>query len=96
MKFFKRLRFVLKFWKSIPFVLEFFLSREVDAYKKILSVLLILTYIFFPFDLIPDYIYLLGIFDDIVITSFILERMVNWAPETLKDKYDLHGKIEKD
>jgi uncharacterized membrane protein YkvA (DUF1232 family) len=93
MKFFKRLRFVFKFWKSIPFVVEFFLSREVEAYKKVLSVLLILTYIFFPFDLIPDFIYLLGIFDDIVITSFIMERMVKWAPETLKDKYRLHEKI---
>lgn len=93
MKFFKRLRFVFKFWKSIPFVVEFFFSREVDAYKKVLSILLILTYILFPFDLIPDFIYLLGIFDDIVITSFIVERMVKWAPDTLKEKYRLHEKI---
>jgi uncharacterized membrane protein YkvA (DUF1232 family) len=93
MKFFKRLRFVLKFWKSIPFVVEFFFSREVEASKKVLSVLLILTYIFFPFDLIPDFIYLLGIFDDIVITGFIMERMVKWAPERLKDKYRLHERI---
>jgi len=93
MKFFKRLRFVFEFWKSIPFVVDFFLSREVEAFKKILSILLILTYIFFPFDLIPDFIYLLGIFDDIVITSFIMERMVMWAPETLKNKYRLDDKI---
>ncbi|MBY0098894.1 YkvA family protein [Mesobacillus maritimus] len=93
MKFFKRLRFVLKYWKSIPFVVEFFLSREVEVSKKVLSVLLILTYVFFPFDLIPDFIYLLGILDDIVITSFIMERMVNWAPEALKNKYHLHEKI---
>ncbi len=93
MKFFKRMRFVLKFWKSIPFVIEFFLAREVDTFKKVLSLILILTYIFFPFDLIPDFVYLLGIFDDIVVTSFIIERMVKWAPETLKDKYHLHEKI---
>jgi uncharacterized membrane protein YkvA (DUF1232 family) len=93
MKFIKRMRFVFKFWKSIPFVVEFFFSREVEAYKKVLSILLILTYILFPFDLIPDFIYLLGIFDDIVVTSFIMERMVMWAPETLKDKYHLHEKI---
>jgi len=93
MKFFKRLRFVLKFWKSIPFVVEFFLSREVKVSKKVLSVLLILTYVFFPFDLIPDFIYLLGILDDIVITSFIMERMVKWAPEALTNKYRIHEKI---
>nr|WP_090745633.1 DUF1232 domain-containing protein [Mesobacillus persicus] len=89
MKFLKRIKFIFKFWKSIPFIIDFFKTKEVDLYKKVLSGLMILTYAFFPFDLIPDFIYLFGIIDDIVVTSFIIERMVKWAPETLKNKYRL-------
>ena len=92
-KYFKRVKFVLKFWKSLPFIKDFFLSREVESYKKVLSILLVLTYAIFPFDLIPDFMFLFGFFDDVVVTGFILERMVKWAPEQLKDKYRLHDKI---
>jgi uncharacterized membrane protein YkvA (DUF1232 family) len=91
-KFFKRMRFVLKFWKSFPFIRDFFISKDVEPYKKVLSLLLFLTYAFLPFDLIPDFIYMLGIVDDVVITGFIIERMVKWAPDSLKDKYRLHDK----
>jgi uncharacterized membrane protein YkvA (DUF1232 family) len=91
-KFFKRMRFVLKFWKSVPFIKDFFFSKEVAPYKRIFSLLFFLTYALFPFDLIPDFIYMLGIVDDVVITGFIIERMVKWAPESLKDKYRLHDK----
>lgn len=92
-KFFARMKFILKFWKSLPFVKDFFLSKDVNRYKKVISILLIFAYAFFPFDLIPDFLFLLGILDDVVIAGFILERMVKWAPETLKDKYHLHEKL---
>ncbi|MGM7722653.1 DUF1232 domain-containing protein [uncultured Metabacillus sp.] len=90
MKFFKRIKFILKFWKFIPFLKDFFLSREVVLHKKVLGVLLILTYVFFPFDLIPDFLSLLGIVDDVVIAGFILDGMIKMAPASLKDKYQLH------
>ncbi|WP_343206555.1 YkvA family protein [Bacillus sp. B15-48] len=86
------MKFVLKFWKSLPFIKDFFLSKEVESYKKLLSSLLILTYTFFPFDLIPDFLFLWGYVDDVVIIGLIIERMVKWAPETLKSKYHLHDK----
>ena len=91
-KFFKRMKFVFKFWKSIPFIKDFFLSKQVEPHKKILSLLLFLTYAFFPFDLIPDFIFMLGILDDVVVTTFIIERMMIWAPDELKKK---HGFKEK-
>jgi uncharacterized membrane protein YkvA (DUF1232 family) len=91
-RFLKRIRFILKFWKFIPFLKDFFISNQVALHKKGLAVLLILTYAFFPFDLIPDYLAFLGIVDDLVIAGFVLERMVKLAPDSLKEK---HGFNEK-
>jgi uncharacterized membrane protein YkvA (DUF1232 family) len=88
-KFFKRIKFMLKFWRFIPFLKDFFLSEDVQLHKKALGVLLILTYAFFPFDLIPDFIAFLGIVDDLVIAGFVLERMVKMAPQSLKEKHGI-------
>ncbi|WP_164670993.1 YkvA family protein [Virgibacillus doumboii] len=88
-KLFKRGRFLLKFHKSIPFVKDFFISKEVNIMTKVFYALLIIGYIAFPFDIIPDFLFLFGIFDDIAIAAFLLQRMVKVAPETLKEKHDL-------
>lgn len=88
-KLLKRIRFVVKFRKSIPFLKEFFLSKEVQFRKKLISILFIVAYVFFPFDLIPDFLSLLGIVDDVVIAGFILQQIVKLAPTTLKAKYGL-------
>lgn len=68
----------------------FFVSKDVQLHKKALGVLLILTYAFFPFDLIPDFLSFIGIIDDVVVAGLILERMVKMAPQSLKDKYNVH------
>ncbi|WP_226669547.1 YkvA family protein [Metabacillus litoralis] len=89
-RYFKRIKFIFKFWKFIPFLKDFFTTSEVQTYKKVLGVLLISTYAFFPFDLIPDFLAMLGIVDDIVIATFILERMIKLAPDSLKEKHGLY------
>ncbi|MDF0728135.1 DUF1232 domain-containing protein [Cytobacillus sp. S13-E01] len=89
MKFTKRIAFIFKFWRFLPFLKDFFLTTEVKIHKKVLGVLMILTYVFFPFDLIPDYLAFLGIIDDLVIATFVLERFIKIAPESLKEKYNL-------
>ncbi|MFD2807368.1 YkvA family protein [Litchfieldia salsa] len=83
------MKFVFKFWKIIPFSKDFFLSKEVMTHHKALGALIILTYAFFPFDLIPDFFTFFGIIDDVVIATFVVERMVKIAPQSLKDKYKL-------
>jgi uncharacterized membrane protein YkvA (DUF1232 family) len=80
---------MLKFWKFAPFMKEFFISKEVQLHKKALGVLLILTYAFFPFDVIPDFLSFIGVIDDVVVAGFVLDRMVKIAPQSLKEKYGI-------
>ncbi|SHG08409.1 YkvA family protein [Ornithinibacillus halophilus] len=88
MRWLKRIGFLLKFHKSIPFLWGFFRSKEVNLKKKVLFIFIMLGYIAFPMDLIPDYLIGIGIVDDITIAIFILQLMVKVAPESLKEKYD--------
>lgn len=83
------MKFIFKFWKFIPFLKDYFFSKEVEIQKKVVGLLLILAYAFFPFDLIPDFLSLFGIVDDIVIATFVLERMIKMAPPTIKQKHGL-------
>lgn len=48
---------------------------------------MLVAYAYFPFDLIPDFLYIFGIIDDVVIATFVLERMIRIAPPVLKEKY---------
>ncbi|MFC0470456.1 YkvA family protein [Halalkalibacter kiskunsagensis] len=88
-KVLKRITFIFKVWKFVPFLKDYFLSKEVSKGKKVIGVLLIVVYVIFPFDIIPDFLTFIGIIDDIVIATFIFERMVKMAPESLKRKYDV-------
>ncbi len=83
----------MKFWKFIPFLKEFFTSREVQFHKKAIGISMVLAYMFFPFDLIPDFIALFGIFDDALIAAFMLNRMIAMAPNSMKEKYGLADKV---
>lgn len=85
----RRLKFIFQVRKSLPFLKDFFTSEEVKRSHKGLSVVLFLTYLVFPFDLIPDFIMGLGIIDDLSVLAFILQQLVKMAPESLKDKHGL-------
>ncbi|WP_225228762.1 DUF1232 domain-containing protein [Bacillus sp. PS06] len=74
----------MKFWKLILFLILITIKRS-----KALGALIILTYAFFLFDLIPDFFTYLGINDEVVIATFVIERMVKIAPQSLKEKYKL-------
>ncbi|MGN8647730.1 YkvA family protein [Gracilibacillus sp. HCP3S3_G5_1] len=92
MRFFRRLRFLFKFRKSVPFFKEYFLSKQVKFSTKLIAIILIVGYIVFPFDLIPDYLLVIGIFDDVMIASLVLQQMIKMAPESLRAKYNLESK----
>ncbi|AEH49097.1 YkvA family protein [Parageobacillus thermoglucosidasius] len=85
----KRLRFVIKIRRFFPFLIEFFRSQEVSMLKKTLVILLLASYAAFPFDIIPDWLGLFGVIDDVAVLLFILQQIVKMAPSRLKNKYGL-------
>jgi uncharacterized membrane protein YkvA (DUF1232 family) len=80
---------MLKFWKFIPFLKDFFLARDVLLSKKVIGVSLIVAYILFPFDIIPDFLAFFGILDDLMLATFVMGRIISIAPQNLKQKYNL-------
>ncbi|WP_404430034.1 YkvA family protein [Sutcliffiella horikoshii] len=88
-RFVRRLKFIFTFWRFIPFLIDYFRSGEVSGAKKIVGVVLLLAYVIFPFDLIPDYLLVFGVLDDVMVVTFVLERIVKMAPVSLKEKYKL-------
>jgi uncharacterized membrane protein YkvA (DUF1232 family) len=88
-KFFKRMKFVFKVKKFLPFLIEFFTSRTVSFKKKAVSIGLMIGYFLIPFDLIPDFLTLIGVVDDVGIMLIILQQIIKMAPEELKSKYNL-------
>ncbi|QPC46545.1 YkvA family protein [Mangrovibacillus cuniculi] len=87
MRFLKRLLFIVKFHRFIPFLVTFFSSNEVDVWKKIISLLAIIGYAWLPVDLIPDFLFLIGVVDDVIIITLIFQWMIYVAPNSIKQKY---------
>ncbi|WP_246050086.1 YkvA family protein [Aquibacillus sediminis] len=84
---------MFNFKKSLPFLKDLFISKQVKVSTKIISLLLIIGYAVFPFDIIPDFLVVLGIFDDLTVASLILQQMIKMAPDSLKRE---HGLIQTD
>ncbi|WP_409250935.1 YkvA family protein [Bacillus sp. SCS-153A] len=88
-RFFSRLKFLFNIRRSVPFLVAFFKSPAVKGWKKLISIGLILGYILLPFDLIPDWLVIFGIVDDIAVFTLVLQQIVKMAPNELKDKYEV-------
>jgi uncharacterized membrane protein YkvA (DUF1232 family) len=87
--FFKRFTFIFQIRRFIPFLKDYFFSNEVSIGQKVFPILIGVVYIFFPIDIIPDFLSVFGIFDDITLVTFLLQNMVKNAPASLKNKYEL-------
>jgi uncharacterized membrane protein YkvA (DUF1232 family) len=88
-RLFRRLRFIVNIRKSVPFFLDFFVAKTVPLRHKLFSVGLIAGYLLFPFDLIPDFLGVIGVLDDITVLTWVLQKIVTIAPAELKKKYNL-------
>lgn len=91
MRFWRRLKFLFKFHKSVPFLKDYFLSKEVSFIKKVTILLLIVLYIVIPFDVIPDYLLLFGLIDDVVVVTFILQLVIKMAPPSIREKHNFNN-----
>ncbi|CDQ21539.1 Protein of unknown function [Halobacillus karajensis] len=88
----RRIKFLFNVRKSVPFLVQFFKSREVSKSKKWVSVLLLLAYLLFPWDVIPDFLVFLGLVDDLAVFTYIMQWMIKMAPEELKQEYRVYDK----
>lgn len=88
-KFFKRIRLIFKVKKFFPFLIEFFTSKTMAVKNKVISLGLIIGYFLFPFDIIPDFLTLIGVVDDVGVLLLVFQQIIKMAPEDLKDKHDL-------
>ncbi|SFG07126.1 Protein of unknown function [Halobacillus alkaliphilus] len=87
LRLWRRIKFVFNVRKSVPFMLRFFRSKEVSARKKWLSLLFLFGYLLFPWDVIPDFLILFGILDDLTVFTYITQWMVKTAPLSLKEDF---------
>jgi len=92
MRFLRRIRFLFKVHKSVPFLKDFFLTSEIKKATKIFYLSIIIGYFVFPFDLIPDFLVVFGLVDDVAIAILILQQMIKIAPASLKKKYNFQFK----
>lgn len=88
-KFFKRIKLIFKVKRFLPFLIEFFTSGLVPLKQKLTSAGLIVGYFLLPFDLIPDFLTLIGIVDDVGILMIIFQHIIKMAPTELKEKHKL-------
>ncbi|MBT2681031.1 DUF1232 domain-containing protein [Bacillus sp. ISL-35] len=88
-KFFKRIRLVFKVKKFVPFLIEFFTTGSVPVKQKIISAGLIIGYFLLPFDIIPDFLTLIGIVDDVGVLLIVFQQIIKMAPAELREKHKL-------
>ncbi|TFE03331.1 DUF1232 domain-containing protein [Jeotgalibacillus sp. R-1-5s-1] len=88
-KFLSRVRFLFTLKKSFPFLKDYFTSRHVHPMKKIIPAGLAVAYLLLPIDLLPDYLGIIGLTDDLAIVTFLLQLTVKMAPEELAVRHRL-------
>jgi uncharacterized membrane protein YkvA (DUF1232 family) len=82
-KLLKKVSHIKKEIKLLQLIMK---HEKVPWYSKFLLFLTI-DYIFSPIDLIPDFIPVIGLLDDIIIVPFLLTLTIRSIPNDLLEKY---------
>jgi uncharacterized membrane protein YkvA (DUF1232 family) len=61
------------------------LRDERLPWRKRLLVALLIPYLAMPFDLVPDFVPVVGQLDDAILVAFVLRRVARSSPELLRE-----------
>ena len=83
----KRLLALLNLPRSVPLVWYLAWDTRVHWSNKLLFLGGSLAYFLMPYDIIPDWIPLLGQLDDLTVMFLLIERFVAGTPEEIINQY---------
>ncbi|PKM81835.1 MAG: hypothetical protein CVU89_07360 [Firmicutes bacterium HGW-Firmicutes-14] len=83
----KRLVMLLNLPRSVPLVWNLAWDKRVQWPAKLLFLGGALAYFLLPYDLIPDWLPLVGQLDDLTILFLLVERFIAGVPENLIRQY---------
>lgn len=72
--------------RDIPAVVIALRHKETPFAAKILAVVIV-CYAFSPIDLIPDFIPVLGLLDDLILLPFLIALLIRMIPKDSMDRY---------
>jgi len=77
--------------QDIPAVVIALRHKETSFAAKILAVVIV-CYAFSPIDLIPDFIPVLGLLDDLILLPFLITILIRMIPKDRMDQYRAEAK----
>ncbi|MHB9094972.1 MAG: YkvA family protein [Eubacteriales bacterium] len=83
----KRLIMLLNLPRSVPLVWNLAWDKRVQWSNKLLFLGGALAYFLMPYDIIPDWVPLLGQLDDLAVLFLLMERFVAGTPEQIINQY---------
>lgn len=85
MKFFQKIKSIHSIIREIKILVTAYTDKRTPLTTKIIVMGLSAVYLFIPFDIIMDFIPVLGILDDITIVSILLAVFSRWIPREILD-----------
>jgi len=83
----RRLVMLLNLPKSVPLVWNLVWDKRVKWTAKLVFPGAALAYFLLPYDLIPDWIPLLGQLDDLTVMFLLMERFISMIPDYIVNQY---------
>ena len=83
----RRLLMLLNLPRSVPLVWSLAWDKRVKLTSKLVFLGGSLFYFLLPYDIIPDWIPLLGQLDDLTVLFLLIERFVALTPEYIINQY---------
>ncbi len=90
MKFFQKIRSISSIIREIKILFVAYTDKRTPLSTKIVTGVLGGAYLLYFLDLIPDFLPVIGILDDIVIIPLIAALLSRWIPQDILDDARKH------